>query len=94
MVTCGTITVWRPANITATNMNIDPTDCDTPCDVTVTITWTNTGGRTQTITPGIVVDTVTTAGTSMTLAANQTAQQIFHVTGLMEGVHTVCPDPN
>ena len=94
-VTCGMITVWKPAHITATNITYSTTDCDEPCNVTVTITWTNTGGRTQTITPGIIVDGVRTAGTPITLAKNETATpQIFTVTGLMEGDHTICPDPN
>lgn len=58
-IACGTITVQKPAHITATDMIIDPTDCDEFCDASVTITWTNTGGRTRTITPGIKVDDVT-----------------------------------
>jgi hypothetical protein len=93
-VSCGTITVWKPANITATDITYSTTDCDEPCDVIITITWTNTGGRAQTITPGIIIDDVRTAGTSITLAKAQTATQIFNITGLTEGVHTVCPDPN
>lgn len=94
-VTCGTITVWKPAHISATDMIIDPTDCDEPCDATVTITWTNTGGRTQTITPAIVVDGITTLATApITLAKDETATVVFHVTGLLEGDHSVCPDPN
>ncbi len=94
-VTCGTITVWRPAHITADSMIIDPTDCDEQCDATVTITWKNIGGRTQTITPAIVVDGVRTPAIApITLVKNQTATVEFHVTGLMEGDHSVCPDPN
>ncbi len=93
-IPCGTITVTRPSHITALNMTIEPTECDELCDSTVTITWTNTGGRTETITPGIVVDGVRTAGTPITLARDETATQIFQVSGLLEGVHTVCPDPN
>ena len=93
-VTCQTITVLKPAHITATNMTIDHIDCDEPCDSTITITWTNTGSRTATIIPGIVVNGTRTAGTSMTLAKDQTSIQTFHVTGLTEGTYTVCPDPN
>lgn len=94
-VTCETITVWKPAHITAMTMTIDPTDCDEPCDTTVTIIWKNTGGRTQTITPGIKVDGITTtAAAPITLAKDETATVVFHVTGLMEGPHSVCPDPN
>lgn len=95
MVECGTITVWKPAHIIATDLIIDPADCDEPCDSTVTITWKNAGGRTQTITPAIIVDGLTTPATApITLAKNETATVVFHVTGLLEGDHSVCPDPN
>lgn len=94
-VTCGTITVWKPAHITATDMIIAPTDCDESCDSTITITWTNIGGRTVTIIPGVIIDTVRTPATApITLAKNDTATVVFHITGLMEGNHSVCPDPN
>lgn len=95
-VNCGTIIVWKPANITATSITIDPTDCDELCDSTVTIIWTNIGGRTATITPGIKVDNGTTqpAAGPITLAHNQSATVVFTVTGLLEGTHTICPVPN
>lgn len=95
-IDCGTITVHKPpAHIEATNMTIDPMDCDEPCGATVTITWTNNGGVTQTITPAIIVDTVSTPATeSITLGPGESAIVEFDVTGLMEGDHSVCPDPN
>lgn len=93
-VSCGTITVSKPTRITATDMTINPTDCDELCDVTITITWTNTGSRPGTVTPGVVIDGVKTEGTPITLTKNQTATQTFNVTGLLEGDHSVCPDPN
>jgi plastocyanin len=93
-VPCGVITVRKPANITATNMTVQPTDCDEPCNVTVTVTWKNTGGRTATITPAIVVDTTRTEGAPITLAKNETVTITFNVAGLIEGTYNVCPDPN
>lgn len=93
-VACGTITVWKPANITATDISYSTTDCDEPCNATVTITWTNTGGRTATITPAIIVDGIRTEGALITLAKNESATQMFNVIGLIEGDHSVCPDPN
>lgn len=75
-------------------MIIDPTDCEEPCNATVTITWTNIGGRTETITPAIIVDGVTTpAAAPITLAKNGTATVVFNIAGLLEGDHTICPDP-
>ena len=94
-VTCGIIAVSKPANITATDITYSTTDCEEPCNVTVTITWKNTGGKTATITPGIVVDGITTpAPAPITLAKDETAIVVFHLTGLLEGNHSVCPDPN
>ena len=94
MVECGTLTVWKPAHIIADSMIIDPTDCDEPCNATVTIIWKNIGGRTQTITPAIVVDGLRTPATApITLAKNETAIVVFNITGLMEGDHNICPDP-
>ena len=94
-IACGTITVWKPAHITADSMNIDIADCDEPCNATVIIVWKNTGGRIQTITPAIIVGgTRTPAAAPITLAKNETATVIFNVTGLMEGDYSVCPDPN
>lgn len=94
-IACGTITVWIPAHITAINMTIDPIDCDEPCNATVIVTWQNTGGRATTITPAIIVDTLTTpAAAPITLAHNETAQVTFNVTGLAAGNHSVCPVPN
>lgn len=95
MVECGTITVWVPAHIIAYSMDIVPTDCDEPCNATITVTWKNIGGRTQEITPAIIVGTVRTpALTPIILAKNQTATVIFNVTGLTEGNYLVCPDPS
>lgn len=93
-IACGTITVWKPANITAIYMTISTTDCDEPCESTIAVTWANVGGRTATIIPAITIDGVRTVGTSITLAKNESATQSFIVTGLMEGEYTVCPDPN
>ncbi len=94
MVECGILTVWKPAHIVADSMIIDPTDCDEPCNATVTITWKNIGGRTATITPAIIVDSVMTpAAEPITLAKNETATVVFNLVGLLEGEHIICPDP-
>lgn len=94
MVECGTLTVRKPAHIVADSMTIDPTDCEEPCNATVTITWKNIGGRTETITPAIVVNGVRTpAAAPITLAKNETTIVVFNITGLTEGDYTICPDP-
>lgn len=95
-IACQTLIVKKPAHIVATNMILGTNDCDEPCTTTVTITWTNTGSRTGTITPGIVVNGVTTSGTPITLAKDETATQIFNLTNLPEivGDYNICPYPN
>ena len=95
-ISCQTISVKRPAHITATAMTIDHTDCDTPCTTRVTVTWTNTGTRNATTptTPSIIVDGTSYPGTSITLAAGASSEQTFDLIGLLEGEHSVCPDPN
>lgn len=95
MVECGILTVSKPAHIIAESMTIDPTDCEEPCNATVTVAWKNVGGKIQTITPAIVVNGSTTpAAAPITLAKNETATIVFNLTGLMEGDYTICPDPN
>lgn len=94
-VTCGTLTVRKPAHITATDMIMSTADCDEPCTPTVTITWTNTGGRAApTITPAIIVNSERTDGVPITLAPGASSTQTFTLNGLMENVYTICPDPN
>lgn len=94
-IECGIITVVKPANITAIDMTIDPTDCDEPCDAIVTITWQNIGGRPITFEPAIIVnDTRTGLGEEITLSRDETTSQTFNLTDLLEDVYTICPDPN
>lgn len=95
MVECGILTVSKPAHIIAESMTIDPTDCEEPCNATVTVTWKNVGGKIQTITPAIVVNGSTTpAAAPITLAKNETVTVVFNLEGLTEGDYTICPDPN
>lgn len=93
-IPCQILTVKKPANIVAMDMIMSTHDCDEPCNATVTITWKNIGGRTGTITPGIVINGETTSGTEITLAKNETATQTFELTGLLEDDYDICPYPN
>jgi len=96
-IACQVYTVQpQPANITATNMVITPASpCDEPCDATVTITWTNTGGKAGTFEPAIIVNGVRTGiGSNINLAKNGTHVEAFSLTGLTEADYNICPDPN
>ena len=93
-IACQILTVRKPANIVAIDMIMSTNDCDEPCDTTVTITWKDIGSRTGTVTPGIVVNGVTTPGTPITLAKDATATQTFNLTGLTENDYNICPYPN
>lgn len=48
-ITCQTLAVKKPANITATNMTMTTYDCDEPCTSDVTITWQNIGVEQRTL---------------------------------------------
>ncbi len=82
------------AHVTAIDMIIDPTDCDEPCDATVTVTWKNIGNGPGKFRPGIKVNGDRIRLDEITLAKNQTTTKIFNLTDIMEGTYTICPDPN
>ena len=99
----GTEEVLSPANITATNMTITPSE--TPCrqgicTVTVNVSWTNTGGTSGSFTPSIKIDTVPVIVdpplSPVTLGPSETmlSPQQFIIVGLTTGIHTICPYPN
>ena len=97
-IACETIRVWKPAHIEATNMIFDVTDCDEPCTVTATVTWTNTGGRTGSFTPNISVDGTPISPapyTSEDLAGGASVTHAFSISGLSAVSpytdHTICP---
>lgn len=82
-------------NITATDMIIDPIDCDEPCNVTIIVTWANRGNKREKFKPAIKVnDTKIELGIEIALNKNQITTQTFNLTNLMEGTYTVCPYPN
>ena len=94
-VSCETISVTAPSNITATNMILDKNYCEPSCNVIVTITWENTGGKKGTFEPAIIVNGIRTGlGSTIDLNKKETTIQTFNLTGLVEGSYTVCPDPN
>ncbi len=81
-------------HIIATNIIINPTDCDEPCNSVVTVTWKNTGKK-QKFMPAIKVNgTKIELGTEITLNKNQTTTKTFNLTNIMEGTYTICPYPN
>ena len=101
--TTGSEELLSPANITATNMTITPseTPCrETTCTVTVDVTWTNTGGTSGSFTPSIKIDNIPVVVDppldSITLGPSETmlSPQQFIIVGLTTGIHTICPDPN
>ncbi len=89
-----------PANITATNMVITPSE--TPCragicTLSVDVTWTNTGGTSGTFVPNITIDTVAIDPppySSESLGAGASVTKSFTVTNLSAGNPAICPYPN
>ncbi len=82
------------AHITAIGMTIIPNDCDEHCNSTITVTWKNMGNGPGKFRPGIRINDDRIRYELITLAKNQTTTQIFNLTDLMEGIYTICPDPN
>ena len=81
--------------ITATNMVLSTIDCNEPCNAIVTVTWKNIGNGKGKFNPAIKVNgNNIQLSTEITLDKNQTTTQIFHLTNLMEGTYTICPNPN
>ena len=81
-------------HIIATNIIINPTDCDEPCDSIVTVTWKNIGKR-QKFRPAIKVNgTIIELDIEIILNKNQTTTQTFNLTNIMEGTYIICPYPN
>ncbi len=88
-----------PANITATNMTITPSE--TPCrqgicTVSVSVTWTNTGGTSGSFVPNISVDGTPASPIylSESLGPGSTTTHGFTVSGLSAGIRSICPYPN
>ena len=82
-------------HIIATNMIINPINCDEPCNATVTVTWKNTGEGSTKFKPAITINgTKRELNIEITLTKNNTTTQIFNLTNLMEGTYTICPYPN
>jgi len=87
-------------DITATAMTITPNE--TPCrhnicTVTVSVTWTNNGGISESFVPNITIDTVPISPApylSESLAPTASVTKSFVISNLAVGTHNICPYPN
>ena len=77
-----------------TNFTVTPLSCEEPCDVNISITWTNTGNDTGTKTLYYTVNGVKHLLGTETLAPNASVTYAATKTGLSAGSYTICPDPN
>lgn len=78
-------------------MTITPSDtpCIAGCIVTIVVRWSNSGEINGTVIPNIIIDTVPQiAHGSRNVLAESYIDEIFTVSGLTTGIHTICPDPN
>lgn len=92
---CDTLAVKKPANITATDLVLNTYDCDEPCTVNITITWQNIGGRNGSFEPAYIFNGIRKGlGSNVNLVPNQTYQNVFTESNLIEGTYNICPDPN
>ena len=81
-------------DITAIGMTISATDCDEPCNATITVTWQNTYHAPKKFRPGITVNGVLTRLSEIRLDTNEIVTKTFNLTNLMEGTYNICPNPN
>jgi hypothetical protein len=99
--TSKTITAQAPASIVGKTITTDigtgPTQsCTSPCPITVSVTWENTGDISGTFIPNISIDGIpaTSPYSSEALAGlTESAVKTFTVTGLTPAAHVICPYP-
>lgn len=95
---CVIINMLAPANIISTNITPNKTTCTEPCDLTVDVTWTNIGDVEGMFIPSIKIDGISISPAQYSfesLAAGiESSAYTFTITGLTEGNHTICPDPD
>ncbi len=87
------------ANIGATSMTVTPseTPCRTGiCTISVSVTWTNNGGSTDSFTPSITTSSgiVTPTYSSGQLNPGASVTYAFTVSGMSSGTCSICPNPN
>jgi hypothetical protein len=76
-------------------MVLSTTTCYAPCNVTATITWTNTGDGTGSFEPAIIVNGIRTGtGTNHNLAGGAIYTQVFNLNNLTINTYSICPDLN
>ena len=102
-VTCPTINVQAPANITAIAITATPSiPClEGTCIVDVSVTWQNIGDIAGSFVPNISIDGIPTSPApypSETVGAGLPTTHIFVVSGLTKtgpgSPHIICPVPN
>lgn len=83
----------RP-DIIPTVITPSKTTCTEPCDITIDITWTNTGGVTGIFAPTITVNGVPNVLPDESLGPGLSVIKTFTLTGLITGNYNICPEPN
>ena len=96
-VPCKTVNVSapaQPATITAVSCSLSKQSCESPCNLSVTVAWKNTGGIAGTFVPAIMVGNSRIFKTSVNVNPGETTTQYFTVNNLSAGSYNICPDPN
>jgi hypothetical protein len=84
------------ADITAVDLTVQPSTCEAPCTILVSITWENQGAMVGTFVPGYTVgDTLYEESASVTLQPGEMhtmSNSILH--DMPAGIYVICPSPN
>ena len=89
-----TVIIRTPANIVATAITPSKITCTEPCDLTVDITWINSGETVGTLIPTIIVNGAPTTMAFEPLGPGLFVTKTFPLIGLVAGTYDICADPN
>ena len=82
------------APFSVTDFVVTPLSCEEPCDVDISITWTNTGSVTGTKEVGFTINNKKEWWVTETLDPGQSDTFASKVQGLLAGSYIICPYPD
>lgn len=91
--TCQMVTVRTPADITTTEITLTPSTCTETCDISIDVTYMNSGQTAGEFTPEITVDGFSFSMDPETLAPGVSVVKTFTLANNIIGIYTICAVP-